>query len=88
MMQALVEPLSLCSALGEDKSRPLPFVGAKGVGGEQLAKLGSSSSDGGDFGGDPITFCKQGVVHACPSAALETTLVLSAAISRHGWQLD
>ena len=64
MMQTLVEPLSLCSTLGEDKSRPLPLVGAKGVGRKQLAQPGSSSSDGGDFGGDPITFCKQGVVHA------------------------
>jgi hypothetical protein len=34
------------------------FVGAKGVVGKQLAKLGGSSSDGRDFRGDSITFRK------------------------------
>ena len=62
-MEPLIEPLSLCSTLGQDKSGPLPLVGAKHILGKQLTEFSSSHLDGSDLGGDPVTLREQGLVH-------------------------
>jgi len=55
MMKAGIEPLSLCSTLGQDENCPFPLVTAKHILGKQLADFSSSRFDRSDIGGDPIT---------------------------------
>ena len=55
MMEALVEPLSLCSTLGKDENGLLPLVSAKHILRKQPTKFSSSRFDRSDIGGDLIT---------------------------------
>ncbi len=81
-----MKPLSLYSTLGQDVSGPLPLVSAKHILDKQLAEFSSSRFNRSDLGGDPITLREQGLVQRRPSAALKTTLALTAAISGQAWQ--